>query len=271
MSYTAADAERAARDPGALREDEPPLLRFEKTTMENRPASQKEGRYVHVPVVKVHVKARGDTKSEVPYLVEGWRVVENKKTIKKDTPVERLKLNTETGEYERVTETEARDVEEIEYELERTTPWLDQLRERLHHGRISKRYFDACMQAYERWKANEDSPVDGIPLTQWNGANPALIKNAMEIGIRSVEEAAQMTEEAITALGMGARQMKQDAQNYLKASDQNMTAAEIAKSNERAEQAEKRASALEEKLAEIEKRLDEKPKGRKKKEEPEAA
>lgn len=52
-------------------DDMPPLLRFENASIEDRAESIKQGRFVYQPVVKVYVRAHGDTKSETPFLVEG--------------------------------------------------------------------------------------------------------------------------------------------------------------------------------------------------------
>jgi len=53
-------------------EDRPPLLRFEKSTEEDRDKSIEEGRFMYRDVDMVYVKAHGDNKSEVPYKVPGW-------------------------------------------------------------------------------------------------------------------------------------------------------------------------------------------------------
>jgi hypothetical protein len=257
MSYTTEQAEQLTRDPGALREDDPPLLRFEHATIEDREGTIRAGRFVHAPIVKVHVRARGDTKSEVPYIVRGHRVESVTKRIEKEVPIARDVLNEETGEYERTIQKRLEIVDEVEKSLVPTTPWLDQLKERLRNGRISQRYYDVCLQSLKRWEESGEIPIDGTPLATWNGVNPALIKNALELGLRSVEEVAQMTEEAMTAIGMGARDMKKRAQAYVEGTDANKAAAVITSLQHSVDEEHKARTALEEKLAQVEAKLQE--------------
>ena len=183
--YSMEDVERASRDPGALREDKPPIMRFENGTQEDRSASIEAGRYVHMACINVFVRAAGDRKTEVPYIAEGFAYV------------------TEKGKKTKVV----------------INPWIDQLQERKHHGRISQNYYDSCIAAFERFKAGSDSLEIGTPILGWMQINAAMQMNLRNLGIMTIEMAAEMTEEALQSVGMGARDIKNKAVAFVSTSN----------------------------------------------------
>lgn len=72
--------------------------------------------------------------------------------------------------------------------------------------------------AYERWKAGQESPVDGTPLAAWPGATPQLVKALTPANIRSVEDLAQMEDSAISKLAIqNLRRLRQDARAFIEA------------------------------------------------------
>jgi len=71
---------------------------------------------------------------------------------------------------------------------------------------------------YERWKAGQAAPVDGVPLAAWPGATPQLVKALEPANIRSVEDLARMEDSAIARLAIpNLRQKQKDARAYLDA------------------------------------------------------
>jgi hypothetical protein len=72
--------------------------------------------------------------------------------------------------------------------------------------------------SYERWKAGQESPIDGTPLAAWPGATPQLVKALTPANIRSVEDLAQMEDSAISKLAIqNLRRLRQDARAFLEA------------------------------------------------------
>ncbi len=247
---TAAEAERLAKNPGGLREDEPPFVRFVEGTMENRNESIRLGRTKYEPILKVFIRARGDNKCEVVDIAKGWKI--ESQMIPKEVTKKVRRNEIVDGEMLLV-EREITEIVEEEFQsLIPTTPWMDKLRERLRNGQISERYFNYCQDALERFEKNREGPIDGTPVIEWNQISLAMQKNLLELGINTVELAAEMTEEAMDALGMGARDVKKKAQAYIKTSDEGAVSAQItAMQSEFASE----RSAYEEKLAELEERL----------------
>ena len=76
--------------------------------------------------------------------------------------------------------------------------WLDQLR-----------------AGYDSWTRGQTPPESGTPLSTWPALSPAQAKNWAQIGIRTIEELAEANEEALSAYGMGSRDMKSRAGLFL--------------------------------------------------------
>lgn len=258
---SSSQAEQIGRRPDLLKEDEPPMLRFVETTVEDRNASLATGRFIHRPVIKVYIRARGDTKCEVPDIVRGWKTEE--KLV--DREVTRKVYRHEPDGNGNIREVEREITETIQepyqYQVE-STPWLDKLAERLHHGRISQRYYDYCVNSFHAWEEKRQLPVEGTPINGWNQISMAQQRNLIDLGINSIELAAEMTEEAMAAFGMGARQVKKLAQAYLAVTDTGQAATRISvleQDNEnlkaRNDEMSHQLTAFEQKIRELESRV----------------
>jgi hypothetical protein len=96
--------------------------------------------------------------------------------------------------------------------------WFPQLRQSVAEERFRQDWLDLYIGAYEAWKKNQEIPLDGTPIKTWNALSPAQQANLLSVNIRTVEDLAAATEEALQFLGMGARDLKLRAQAYLAAS-----------------------------------------------------
>ncbi len=68
---------------------------------------------------------------------------------------------------------------------------------------------------YKAWKAQEDAPIDGTPLTVWPGSNKPFIKIMSQVNIRSVEDFCNMEDSAIGKMAFpGLRKMQQDCKRF---------------------------------------------------------
>lgn len=89
--------------------------------------------------------------------------------------------------------------------------WLKQLRVDASAGRISEAWVDQYADAYKRWKAGQEIPVNGTPLKGWLRISPAQQKACLEMGVGTIEDLAALNDEGLRRLGMGALQLKQTA------------------------------------------------------------
>jgi len=243
-------------DPNVLREDDPPMLRFERTTMENRHKTEETGRYGYKDAIIVHVRSYGDTKTEVPYVAWTTAMVPmiEQVMVEKQVPVivERVAADgsiSEEEEYRKKTTMEER----ATYEEEEVFPWFDQLDERLRNGRISQRYRDHCRKAFAQWKERGDIPIDGTPVADWRMISPAQQNTLIDAGINTIERVAEMNEDAMQTIGMGARDMKKKAVAFLEAGQgTEKTAAQIVTLTTKLDTEREQRHGLEEKVAELE-------------------
>jgi hypothetical protein len=108
--------------------------------------------------------------------------------------------------------------------------WLEGVREGVQQERIPAMWFDAYSDALKRFRAGQEIPEIGTPISHVTIFSPAEVKNIFNANIRTVEDMAKATEEAMQRIGMGSRALKQKAEAWLKASEgPGKSAAEIEK------------------------------------------
>lgn len=71
-------------------------------------------------------------------------------------------------------------------------------------------------EGYKAWKSGQEMPVDGESLKVWAPISPSQRENCLALHIRTVEELAEASDEAVERLGMGAVALRKLAQDYLK-------------------------------------------------------
>ena len=245
-------------NPNIMKEDTPPMLRFARETLEDRMITEETGRFGFRDVIKVYVRAFGDQKTEVPDVV--WTkihvpVFENV-AVRKRVPVLFREPN-ESGVMVERTIYEERDTmeERRAWQLEERWPWFAKLDEKLRNGQISQGYRDHCRKAFAQWKEHGDVPLEGSPVVEWNQISPAQQQTLVNLGFKTIESVAKMTEEALTAFGMGGRDVKKKAENWLKADDRAAASAQIVRLETNLNQEQDQRKSLEAKVKALEERI----------------
>lgn len=93
--------------------------------------------------------------------------------------------------------------------------WFSMLAGEVRAERWPQAWLDQLKAGYEAWTRGQTPPENGTPLSTWPALSPAQVKNWAQIGLRTIEELAEANEEALTAYGMGARDMKSRARLFL--------------------------------------------------------
>lgn len=93
--------------------------------------------------------------------------------------------------------------------------WLAHIDREARQDRFDPKWVAGYRENYKFWKDGQEAPVDGTPLTQWPGLSPAQVKNFHNINVKSVEDVAAANEETLSRMGMGARDLKNRAINWL--------------------------------------------------------
>ena len=72
--------------------------------------------------------------------------------------------------------------------------------------------------AYMAWKEGAEPPVNGSPLKNWPPISPAQLKQLNSRNIRSVEELAELPDDALPSFGPGTRIIRDKAREWIKSS-----------------------------------------------------
>lgn len=95
--------------------------------------------------------------------------------------------------------------------------WIAKLEDDALQERIPKEWLRHFKGLFEDFKGGREGRVNGIPVQNWPGLSPSQVKTCQSLKLFAVEDVAAMNEEAIARMGMGARALKQRAQEYLAA------------------------------------------------------
>lgn len=106
--------------------------------------------------------------------------------------------------------------------------WLTHITTESRNGRFPAEWVEHYKKAFAAWQSGQDLPVTGTPIVTWPPLSPANVRMLLDLNIRTVEELAQATEEAIGHIGIGARALKQRAIDFLaQANDAGKVSAEM--------------------------------------------
>ena len=93
--------------------------------------------------------------------------------------------------------------------------WLAQNRIDMQQGRLSPMHKDYYEDAYKRWKAGQEIPVQGTPIKTWPVLSPSQVGALIAVHVRTVEDLSTLNDEGLRRIGMGAIDLKQKAQAWL--------------------------------------------------------
>jgi len=97
--------------------------------------------------------------------------------------------------------------------------WKDNVEQDTRNKRIPPQWKDAWFKGYELWKTGQEAPLEGTPIKDWSSITPSQIKNLLNIRILTVEDLANVNDEGLRRIGMGANDLKRKAENWLKAAN----------------------------------------------------
>lgn len=106
-------------------------------------------------------------------------------------------------------------------------------------------YTDRFKEAYKAWREGR-SLDDGTPLETYTRLDVAQVAMLQQLGIRSLENLASLPDSALSNLGPGGRQMRDEAKNFLEAAKGNAPVAKLVAEND----------AMKEQLAELQRKFE---------------
>lgn len=75
--------------------------------------------------------------------------------------------------------------------------------------------WNAYRPAYEAWKAGQEPPLAGVPLTEWPAITRAEVETLRALHIRTVEDLAGVTDADGQRIGMGWRALRDKARAFM--------------------------------------------------------
>lgn len=97
------------------------------------------------------------------------------------------------------------------------TDWFTKMEQEVREDRFPAAWLEQFKLAYRNFTAGEEAILDGTALKGWPMIRPAILRSCHAISLFTVEDLAAANEEAVSALGMGGRQLREDARNWLAA------------------------------------------------------
>lgn len=95
--------------------------------------------------------------------------------------------------------------------------WFVQMQQQVKEGRLPEDWFQQYKAAYGYWQKGQEPPLNGTPIRGWTVLSPAIQENVIHANILTVEDLAQINDEAVRRIGMGALDCKEKAIAWLKA------------------------------------------------------
>ena len=81
---------------------------------------------------------------------------------------------------------------------------------------------------YEKWKAGQEMPEVGTPLTSWNGVNNHQVEMLRSHGIKTIEDLSNVTDGNLTKMEPGTRFLRDAARQWIKDADKRDIATALA-------------------------------------------
>lgn len=124
--------------------------------------------------------------------------------------------------------------------------WLKSIRDRLINnpeGAYPEEWVRGFENKYKAWKEGQEIPLDGTSVKEWPILSPAQAENFIGIRVMTIEDVAAMTEDALRSYGIGGRELREKAREWLSGKDS--TAAENERLKGELEALKERLNALE--------------------------
>ena len=101
----------------------------------------------------------------------------------------------------------------------KATDWLESIKRKgidASHDAYPQDWIDGFFKKYEAWKAGQEAPLNGTSVREWPLLSPAQAQNFIALRIMTIEDVADMTEEAMQRFGMGSRELREKAREWVK-------------------------------------------------------
>lgn len=93
--------------------------------------------------------------------------------------------------------------------------WFKDLEQQISMQRIPREWVEQYKKQYGAWKNGQELPVNGTPIRGWGVISPAKQETLIAMHILTVEDLAEINDEGVKRIGMGAVELKTKAKAWL--------------------------------------------------------
>lgn len=112
--------------------------------------------------------------------------------------------------------------------------WLKSIRDRLINSpenAYPEEWVRGFEAKYKAWKEGQELPLDGTSVKEWSYLSPAQAENLISIRVMTIEDVGAMTEDALRSYGIGGRELREKAREWLTGKDSTAAAYEALKAD----------------------------------------
>lgn len=95
--------------------------------------------------------------------------------------------------------------------------WIEQIKRQAYAGHYPETWAQHFEAKFKAWLAGIETPDSGLPIKEWPVLSPAEAENLIAAKILTVEDLANLSEEAMANVGMGMRALRDKARAWLEA------------------------------------------------------
>lgn len=113
--------------------------------------------------------------------------------------------------------------------VHKVSSWLLNIKKSVNEGRTPKAWLENWEKGYSAWKNGQEMPLRGTPIKGWGVISPAQQEMLIQINCPTVEDLADINDEGLRRIGIGAMDLKNKAKAWLASlSDHGATTLKIA-------------------------------------------
>lgn len=99
--------------------------------------------------------------------------------------------------------------------VHKVSNWLENVRRNVRDGRTPQTWLEQWEKAYKMWSNGQEVPLHGTPIKGWGIISPSQQEMLVSINCLTVEDLADVNDEGLRRIGIGAIDLKNKAKNWL--------------------------------------------------------
>lgn len=93
--------------------------------------------------------------------------------------------------------------------------WFADMEQQVSNGRLPEAWLQGWRDKYRAWQSGQEIPLHGVPIRGWGVISPAQQETLIRLSVTTVEDLAEMNDEGMRRVGMGAVELRNKARAWL--------------------------------------------------------